>query len=124
MSPERVLLHIDNTIVEKINQGQRWEDIICYLSDNVKRYKMRDAYIQVSEKYLLNNWERIEWKKRMTTMLVIQSVRRIEDIKWINSNHKKFQRYNSIKMYKMISLRDKLKINYSSSEDSQTLSNS
>ena len=109
MSPERVLYHVDNQVLDKINLGQRWNDIIEYLSSNVKRYKNRDAYIQVSEKYLINNWNRIEWKKRMTTMLVIQSMRRINDIKWISENHNKFPTYSSHKMYKMISLRDKLK---------------
>jgi hypothetical protein len=111
MSPERVLYHIDNQVLDKINLGQRWDDIIEYLTSNVKRYKKRDAYIQVSEKYLINNWERIEWKKRMTTMLVIQSMRRISDIKWISENHNKFPRYSSHKMYKLVSLKDKLKAN-------------
>lgn len=111
MNPERVLYHIDNQVIDKIDFGQRWDDIIDYLSSNVRRYKKRDAYIQVSEKYLLNNWDRIEWKKRMTTMLVIQSIRRIDDIKWISKNHSKFPRYSSKKMYKLISLRDKLKYN-------------
>jgi hypothetical protein len=111
MKPEKVLNHIDNQIVDQINLGQRWDDIISYLSGNVKRYKKRDGYIQVSETYLVNNWERIEWKKRLTTMLVIQSMRRIDDIKWIKKNHQNFQRYGSLKMYKLISLKDKLKYN-------------
>lgn len=124
MEPEKVLQHIDRQVVDQINLGQRWDDILFNLTCNIKRYKKRDGYIQVSEKYLINNWDRIEWKKRLTTMLVIQSIRRIDDIKWIIENHKRFPRYDSIKMYKMISLKDKLKFNYSSSEDSQTVSNS
>ena len=55
MNPERVLYHIDNQVLDRINLGQRWHDIIDYLSSNIKRYKKRDAYIQVSEKYLINN---------------------------------------------------------------------
>ena len=47
----------------------------------------------------------------MTTMLVIQSMRRISDIKWISENHNKFPRYSSHKMYKLVSLKDKLKAN-------------
>ncbi len=109
MSPNRVLEHIDNNIVDKINKGHRWDDILIYLNNNIKRYKKRDAYIQVSEKYLVKNWERIDWKKRMTTMLVIQYVRRVNDINWIKKNHQKFPQFGSLKMYKMISLRDKLK---------------
>lgn len=111
MDPEKVLYHVDNQIVDQINLGQRWDDIIDYLYSNVKRYKKRDGYIKVSESYLIKNWERIEWKKRLTTMLVIQSLRRVDDIKWIMENHEKFPQYESIKMYKLISLKDKLQFN-------------
>jgi len=111
MTPERVIIHIDQTIIERINSGQRWDDIIGYLSENIERYVKRDSFIKVSESYLVKNWERIEWKKRMTTMLVIQSTRRINDIKWIKENHYRFQQYGSVKMYKLISLKDKLNYN-------------
>jgi len=111
MEPERVLYHIDNQVINKINLGLRWNDIIDYLASNVSRYKKREGFIDVSEDYLIRNWSRIEWKKRMTTMLVIQSLRRIEDIKWIKDNHRSFPRYSSEKMYKIISLKDKLKYN-------------
>lgn len=111
MSPSRVLKHIDETITDRIKKGHRWDNILEYLEDNIKRYKKRDSYIKVSEKYLVNNWERIEWKKRMTTMLVIQYKRRANDINWIKKNHQKFPQFGSLKMYKMMSLKDKLKIN-------------
>ena len=111
MTPEKVLNHIDNQVIDQINLGQRWDDIILYLSGNVRRYKNRDGYIQVSESYLVKNWERIEWKKRLTTMLAINSSRRIDDIKWIQKNHKNFPQFGSVRMYKMISLKDKLKYN-------------
>jgi hypothetical protein len=111
MVPEKILAHIDNQVIDQIELGQRWDDIIDYLDSNVRRYKKRDGFIEVSENYLVNNWNRIEWKKRMTTMLVIQSNRRIEDIKWIKKNHHDFPRYSSKKMYKLVSLRDKLKSN-------------
>ena len=111
MEPEKILHHIDNQVVDRINMGLRWDDIIDYLKSNVWSYKNRDSYINVSEKYLINNWSRIEWKKRMTTMLAIQSLRRVDDIKWIMKNHKNFKQYDSVKIYKLISLKDKLKIN-------------
>jgi hypothetical protein len=111
MSPNRVLHHVDKSVADKIKNGQRWDDILYYLEDNIKRYKKRDSYIRVSERYLVNNWDRIQWKKRMTTMLVIQYSRRVDDINWIKKNHQKFPQFGSLKMYKMISLKDKLKIN-------------
>jgi hypothetical protein len=111
MSPEKVLIHIDNTIIERLQKGHRWSDIVEYLDGNINRYKKRDSYIQVSEIYLVRNWDQIEWKKRLTTMLVIQSNRRKKDINWISKNHVNFPRYGSIKMYKMLSLKDKLRSN-------------
>lgn len=110
MSPERVLYHIDNSIVDRLNVGHRWNDIIYYLNENIERYKKRDSYINVSEPYLVRNWELIDWKTRMTTMLVIQSLRRINDIKWIKNNHNNFPQYGNVKIYKLVSLKDKLSI--------------
>lgn len=111
MEPEKILSHIDNQVIDRIQLGQRWEDILYYLDSNIKRYKKRDGFVDLSEKYIVNNWSRIGWKIRMTTMLVIQTDRRIKDIIWIKENHKKFPQYGSVKMYKLISLRDKLKCN-------------
>lgn len=118
MRSEKILEHIDKTIIERIKNGERWCSIISYLKDNIVRYKRRDGYIQVSEKYLINNWDRIEWKKRMTTMLVIQSNRRISDINWIKKSHSKFPQLGSVGMYKLLLLKDKLKYNQSSESDS------
>ncbi len=122
MRPEKILLHIDKTIIEKIKNGERWLSLIDYLKDNINKYKRRDGYIQVSEKYLINNWDRIEWKKRMTTMLVIQSNRRISDINWIKKSHSKFPQLGSIGMYNLILLKDKLRYNQSSDSESSKLS--
>lgn len=123
MSPDRVLIHIDNKILEQLKTGLRWEDIIDDLNSCIKRYKKRDGYIQVSEKYLVNNWDRIEWKKRLTTMMVIQSIRRVSDIKWIKENRSKFPQLGSIGMYKLLGLKDKLLYN-KSSELSNSISSS
>jgi hypothetical protein len=111
MEASKVLQHIDNTIVDQIEAGDNWEDILISLRQKSDRYRKRDAFIPVSERYLVNNWDRIEWKKRLTTMMVIQSLRRINDINWIIKNHSNFPQLESIQMYKIISLRDKLKYN-------------
>jgi hypothetical protein len=111
MESSKVLQYIDNSVVDQIKSGLRWEAIIHQLRSKAVRYRKRESFIQVSEKYLVNNWDRIEWKKRLTTMIVIQSQRRIKDIQWIVENHKRFPQYGSLKMYKMIYLKDKLKYN-------------
>ncbi len=124
MSPDKVISYIDKVVIEQIQLGLRWDDISKTLKEKVIKYKKRDSYIQVSEKYLINNWNRIEWKKRMTTMLVIQSLKRLSDIKWIKENHSKFPQLGSVGIYKILELKDKIRFNQSSESTSESSSNS
>ncbi len=124
MSPDKVISYIDKVVIEQIQLGFRWDDISKTLKEKVVKYKKRDSYIQVSEKYLINNWNKIEWKKRMTTMLVIQSLKRLSDIKWIKENHSKFPQLGSVGIYKILELKDKIRFNQSSESTSESSSNS
>lgn len=124
MNPDKVISYIDKVVIEQIQQGLRWNDISKTLKEKVTNYKKRDSYIQVSERYLINNWDRIEWKKRMTTMLVIQSLKRLSDIKWIKENHSKFPQLGSVGIYKLIELKDKLRYNQSQESISDSTSRS
>lgn len=114
MRPDKIVEYVDKFVVDQIQLGLRWSDIQILLDERIIKYKKRDSYIQVSEKYLVNNWDRIEWRKRMSTMLVIQNLKRISDIKWIKENHYKFPQLGSVGMYKLLTLKDKLRYNQSS----------
>ena len=120
MNPDKVISYIDKVVIEQIRQGLRWNDISKTLKEKVTNYKKRNSYIQVSERYLINNWDSIEWKKRMTTMIVIQSLKRLSDIKWIKENHIKFPQLGSVGIYKLIELNDKLRYNQSSESSDST----
>ena len=120
MNPDKVISYIDKVVIEQIQQGLRWNDISKTLKEKVTNYKKRNSYIQVSERYLINNWDSIEWKKRMTTMIVIQSLKRLSDIKWIKENHIKFPQLGSVGIYKLIELKDKLRYNQSSGSSDST----
>ena len=120
MTPDKVISYIDKVVIEQIRQGLRWNDISKTLKEKVTNYKKRNSYIQVSERYLINNWDSIEWKKRMTTMIVIQSLKRLSDIKWIKENHIKFPQLGSVGIYKLIELKDKLRYNQSSESSDST----
>ena len=120
MNPDKVISYIDKVVIEQIRQGLRWNDISKTLKEKVTNYKKRNSYIQVSERYLINNWDSIEWKKRMTTMIVIQSLKRLSDIKWIKENHIKFPQLGSVGIYKLIELKDKLRYNQSSESSDST----
>jgi len=119
MKPNRILQHIDNRIIDFILMDYTWQDIIFYLKSNVKRYKKSEHYIQVSETYLVRNWDSIDRMKRSKTALLIFSLRRISDIKWLIKNEDKFD-YDMEKKYRLILLKDKLTYN---SESSSGLSN-
>lgn len=123
MTPDRVILYVDRVVIEQIQQGLSWDDILKTLKDKIINYKKRNYYIEASEDFLVNNWNNIEWKKRMTAMLVIQTYRRLCDIKWIKENRNKFITIDSIAMYKLIELKDKLRYNQSS-ESVESISNS
>ena len=45
----------------------------------------------------------------MVTMLAMQSQKRVDDIQWLLENQSKFGKWESKKLYKILSLKDKLK---------------
>lgn len=109
MTPANVIKHIDGQVMTLLDSGENLSGITNYLVGNIKRYRARECYIEVSQKYLLRNWSRIAWKKRMVTMLVIQSQRRVDDIQWLLENQSEFKKWESQKLYGILFLKDKLK---------------
>lgn len=110
MTPDKVERHIDKRITDKLSEGLEFEDILDYLQSNINIYTKMDSYIRVSKRYLFNNWELISWKKRMTTMCAMYSIKRKIDIKWIIDNKHKFEIEDKIKIFNLLYLKDKLKI--------------
>lgn len=110
MTPDKVERHIDKRITDKLSEGLEFEDILDYLQSNINIYTKMDSYIKVSKRYLFNNWELISWKKRMTTMCAMYSIKRKIDIKWIIDNKHKFEIEDKIKIFNLLYLKDKLKI--------------
>jgi hypothetical protein len=109
MTPDKVERHIDKRITDKLSECLEFEDILDYLQNNINIYTKMDSYIKVSKRYLFNNWELISWKKRMTTMCVMYSIKRKNDIKWIIDNKHKFEIEDNIKIFNLLYLKDKLK---------------
>ena len=112
MTPDKVERHIDKRITDKLSEGLEFEDILDYLQSNINIYTKMNSYIKVSKRYLFNNWELISWKKRMTTMCAMYSIKRKNDIKWIIDNKYKFEIEDNIKIFNLLYLKDKLKIFY------------
>ena len=108
MTPDKVERYIYKRITDKLSDGLTFEDILDYLQNNINVYTKMDSYIRVSKRYLFNNWELISWKKRMTTMCAMYSIKRKNDIKWIIENHK-FEIEDNVKIFNLLYLRDKLK---------------
>lgn len=109
MTPDKIERHIDKRITDKLSDGLEFEDILDYLKSNISTYTKMESFIKVSKRYLFNNWELISWKKRMTTMCAIYSIKRRNDIKWIIDNKYKFEIEDNVKIFNLLNLRDKLK---------------
>jgi hypothetical protein len=112
MIAQRIEIRIDENIKDLLSLGNSFDDIINHLNRNVKIHKKRDSFIPVSKRYLINNWSLISIDKRLTTMYVIHSMKRIKDIKWILLHGGKFENVkDDLGLFELIKFRDKLKSN-------------
>lgn len=117
-----ILKKIDGDIISEIKEGKEWEFIKSTIRGKINKYKKMKHYIPVSEKYLINNWSYMDFKKKVTTMFVIQNLRRLNDIDWIIKNNHNFSSYDCLKMYNLILMKDKLKYNQSISSSESEIS--
>jgi len=109
MNPEKIEQHIDRIVRDLIQQGYSLIDVCDHLNTNIKRHKKRDSFIPVSKRYLINNWTLIHVKKRLTTMYVIHSLKRMKDIKWLIENESKLNQNTDLKLFNLIVFKDKIK---------------
>ena len=108
MTANRIEEHIDKKIYQALVDGESFQFIIDDLKDGIERFSSRSGFINVSRRYLINNWRLIAVKKRYTTYYVIHSTKRLHDIEWIVKNQNKFPRLDSGNMFNLIKLKDKL----------------
>jgi hypothetical protein len=108
MTPDRINEHIDTKIVNQLSEGIKLSEIIIYLDDKIERFSNKAAFINVSRRYITNNWSLIDIKKRYTTYIVIQSYKRKKDIEWILSKKEEFKGINDRSLFKLIQLKERL----------------
>jgi hypothetical protein len=94
MSPEKINDHIDGKIIDKLSENIKLNELIVYLDDNIIKFSKRPSFINVSKRYILNNWKMIDIKKRYTTYLVMRSFKRKKDIEWLLSKRSEFEKIN------------------------------
>lgn len=109
MTPERINDHIDNRIIDQLSEGIKLNEIIYYLDGKINRFAKKESFINVSKRYMMNNWKLINIRSRYTTYVVIQSYKRKKDIEWILSKKESFKNLNDISLFKLIKLKEKLK---------------
>lgn len=85
MLPGKIEDFINNKIIQILSTDDI-DSAISYLEDNIERYSQRDTFINVSARYLINNWSLIHFKKRYNTYYVIYSRKRMKDLDWIKSS--------------------------------------
>ena len=109
MTPERINDHIDNRIIDQLSEGIKLNEIIYYLDSKINRFAKKGSFINVSKRYMMNNWKLINIRSRYTTYVVIQSYKRKKDIEWILSKKESFKNLNDISLFKLIKLKERLK---------------
>lgn len=113
MTTNRIEEHIDKKIYQSLSDGESFQFIIDDLKDSIERFSKRDGFINVSRRYLINNWKIINVKKRYTTYYVIHSTKRLHDIEWMIKNEKRFESLNNQKKFNLLKLKDKLRFDIS-----------
>lgn len=109
MAPEKINDHIDGGILSQLSEGMKLDEILIYLDSKIERFSSKDSFIPVSKRYMMNNWSRIEIKKRYTTYIVMQSYKRKKDIEWIISKKSEFKYANDKTLFNLIKLKERLK---------------
>lgn len=113
MTTNRIEEHIDKKIYQALSDGETYQFVISDLKDGIERFTKRSGFVNVSKRYLINNWTRIQVKKRYTTYYVMHTTKRLHDIEWIVKNQCKFPELSRSKMFNLIKLKDKLRFDIS-----------
>jgi len=113
MTPQRLNEHVDSRILDQLSEGIKLSELISYLDGNIEKFSKRPSFINVSKRYILNNWSSVDIKKRYTTYLVMQSYKRKKDIEWLLSKRSEFEKINpdlnDKVLFNLLKLKEKLK---------------
>lgn len=109
MNPLNISKHIDNKVLLNLKCNLdilKAIDQLILMSEN---FKKRSYYLDLTEDYIIANWNNIPIKTRYSTYYVISCINRINGIKWILS--KDFQ-IDDINKYKLVILKAKIEYEY------------
>lgn len=111
MTPEKINDHIDKKILEQLAEGFDLSELVNSIDNDINRFTAKKSFVRISSRYLFNNWDNIEIKKRYTTYLVIRYTKRKKDIEWILKNKENFKgvtRTSDLSLFKLVKLKEKL----------------
>ncbi len=122
MEPGRIEQHIDKKIKGYILNGLNLFEISESLKDDINRFMNRKDYLRISERYLLNNWNNVHYKKKYTIYFVIYSKKKYGDIIWLLSKKAcgPLSKLDDSQLYNLLLLKDRLEMN-KKSEETNTL---
>lgn len=106
MEPHELIRKIDDRFLYKISEGCSVEELIEHFTGISESCQNRSTFINVSLRYLINNWSFIDPNKKMNTLYVIFVNKRLKDLKWLVENKHKFPHLQGEKLYKILRLRD------------------
>lgn len=104
---EKLVSSYDKILYNRIKNGSSIKETIEQFETIRKSCIDRKTYIDVSFRYLTNNWNFIDVSKRSNTLYVMFLTKRIKDMKWLLDNKHKFN-LSEDKLYNMLKLRDML----------------
>jgi hypothetical protein len=103
IKPEAIKDFIDKRILNFIDTGRSFTEILKFLNDKIIKYCNDDQYIRHS--VLILNFKVVSKKSKFMHFYVIHCRKRIADINWANS---KGFNIDDAKLFRLILLRDKL----------------
>jgi hypothetical protein len=107
MRPEKIEAFIDNKIKTMFSDSNSLDFIIDDLNTKIEKFSNRDTFIDVSKRYLLNNWERINIRKRYNAYYVIYSKKRIRDLKLLKES-KLNSKFNQKKIFDLLLFKESI----------------
>ena len=95
----------DNMMFSYIKAGHTMQQAIDKFDSIRKTCMKRSYFINVSPRYLVNNWNLIDLSKRTNTLYVMFLTKRVNDMKWILKNKNRFN-LSDEKLYQLLKFKD------------------
>ncbi len=114
MNKDRIAEMVDKNILKGYIDGLTTQSVVYTLNNKIKNLKtvlLNEKPSIDFEKMMDTEWDNIEGVRiRYTVFYVKHSIRRIEDLRWLDQNKPKFKQLSNSQIFNLIKLKEKLSI--------------